>query len=692
MPAPTRVKKNAVTNEIAIVELTDSSSTSLIKGVCCMNKTKKNADKYREIAVLSIVPCAVGVLTIVSWIMAHWEIGPNFLNAGLALFATLFGGYLRFVSGFKDIFNRKITVNVFVTVALVATIAVGEFRAAAIVVFIMAVAGALETYTLDKTRRSIRNLLDLTPKMATVRRNNEEVIIPVNEVQIEDVVVVRPRGRIPVDGIVVAGESSVNQAPITGESMPVEKFKGGEVFGGTLNETGRLEISTTKIGADTTLARIVHLVEQAQGTKAPIQNLADRFTVWFLPTVLVLAIIAFLTSGDVGVAVSVLLVACPCAFAIATPTAVTAGISNMARRAVLIKGGVFLELAKKMDVLLVDKTGTFTFGKPTVVDIVSLDGMPKEEVLRLAAIAEKYSEHPLARSVMARAKEWDIEVPDPDEFNIEVGMGVTARLGDKKILVGNNKFLQDKGTHITDYIENAISEQTEQGRTTVLVANDLKPVGLIAIADEIRSETPHAIASLKAMGLKEIIMLTGDNYKVAKAVVEEIGVDDFQAELLPEQKLQYVEKLQKQGKIVGMIGDGINDAPALALADVGIAMGAAGTDVAVETADVTLMNDDLSRVVNFMDMSKKVLLRIKLNIFFSIVYNIIGFVLAGLGMLTPVLAVMFQEAGCITVVFSSTLLLWAKTESSLKNIDGDGNFTLHQTVENVTTSSVSQCS
>jgi len=657
-----------------------------------MNKTKKNADKYREIAVLSIVPCAVGVLTIVSWIMAHWEIGPNFLNAGLALFATLFGGYLRFVSGFKDIFNRKITVNVFVTVALVATIAVGEFRAAAIVVFIMAVAGALETYTLDKTRRSIRNLLDLTPKMATVRRNNEEVIIPVNEVQIEDVVVVRPGGRIPVDGIVVAGESSVNQAPITGESMPVEKFKGGEVFGGTLNETGRLEISTTKIGADTTLARIVHLVEQAQGTKAPIQNLADRFTVWFLPTVLVLAIIAFLTSGDVRVAVSVLLVACPCAFAIATPTAVTAGISNMARRAVLIKGGVFLELAKKMDVLLVDKTGTFTFGKPTVVDIVSLDGMPKEEVLRLAAIAEKYSEHPLARSVMARAKEWDIEVPDPDEFNIEVGMGVTARLGDKKILVGNNKFLQDKGTHITDYIENAISEQTEQGRTTVLVANDLKPVGLIAIADEIRSETPHAIASLKAMGLKEIIMLTGDNYKVAKAVAEEIGVDDFQAELLPEQKLQYVEKLQKQGKIVGMIGDGINDAPALALADVGIAMGAAGTDVAVETADVTLMNDDLSRVVNFMDMSKKVLLRIKLNIFFSIVYNIIGFVLAGLGMLTPVLAVMFQEAGCITVVFSSTLLLWAKTESSLKNIDGDGNFTLHQTVENVTTSSVSQCS
>ena len=649
------------------------------------------AAKYREIAVLSIVPCAVGILILISWGMAYWAIGPNFLNAGLALFATLFGGYLRFVSGFKDIYNRKITVNVFVTVALVATIAVGEFRAAAIVVFIMAVAGALETYTLDKTRRSIRNLLDLTPKMATVRRDGQEVVIAVDDIQVEDIVVVRPGGRIPVDGIVVSGESCVNQAPITGESMPVEKFKGGEVFGGTLNETGRLEIKTTKVGADTTLARIVHLVEQAQGTKAPIQNLADRFTVWFLPTVLVLAIIAFLTSGDVRVSVSVLLVACPCAFAIATPTAVTAGISNMARHAVLIKGGVFLELAKKMDVLLVDKTGTFTLGKPTVVDIISLDGIPEEEVLRLAAIAEKYSEHPLARSVMARAKECDITVPDPDEFNIEVGRGVTARLGNEKILVGKNKFLRDKGTHITDRIEKAISEQTEQGRTTILVANDLKPVGLIAIADEIRPETPHAIASLKAMGIKEIIMLTGDHHKVAKAVAEEIGVDSFEAELLPEQKLQYVEKLQRQGKIVGMIGDGINDAPALALADVGIAMGAAGTDVAVETADVTLMNDDLSKVVNFMDMSNKVLLRIKLNIFFSIVYNIVGFILAGFGFLTPVLAVIFQEAGCITVVFSSTLLLWAKTGSQLKKTGSDNLSVVPITVENKRNDSVPGC-
>jgi Cd2+/Zn2+-exporting ATPase len=317
--------------------------------------------------------------------------------------------------------------------------------------------------------------------------------------------------------------------------------------------------------------------------------------------------------------------------------------------------------------------------------------MSEEGVLRLAAIAEKYSEHPLARSVMTHAKECGVEIPDPDDFNVKAGMGVTAQLDGNRILVGKNKFLQNEGVIVTENIAQRVLEQAELGRTAVLVANDMRAVGLISIADEIRHETPRAIASLKAIGIKNITMLTGDNHKVAKAVSEEIGVDDFQAELLPEQKLQYVERLQKDGNIVGMIGDGINDAPALALADVGIAMGAAGTDVAVETADVTLMNDDLSRVVNFMDMSRKVLLRIKLNIFFSIIYNIIGFILAGFGMLTPVLAVIFQEAGCITVVFSSTLLLWAKTGPLLKSNNSDSLSSVSMAVESTAKNSVPEC-
>lgn len=625
-----------------------------------MPENTKGMPNYEEIIVLAIVPVIVGILTLISWALAHWGIGPYFLNASLAFLAVLFGGYQRLITGFKDVYTKKITVNVFVTVALIATVAVGEFRPAAIIVFIMAVAGAFESYTLDKTRKSIRTLLDLAPKMAIVRREQEEYAIPVSEVQVGDVVVVRPGERIPVDGTVIVGASSVNQAPITGESIPVEKSRGDEVFSGTFNETGRLEIRTTKIGMDTTLARIVHLVEEAQTTKAPIQTIADRFTTWFLPTVLVLAAIGYLISRDIKVAVSILLVACPCAFAIATPTAVTAGISNLARRAILVKGGIFLELAGKINTLLVDKTGTFTLGKPKVMNVVAFDEHSEDEILFMAAIGEKYSEHPLAKAVMNFARERNLEIPDPDEFKIEMGMGLIAKWNDRELLIGKEDFLQAKGVIIYENVKYEVLEQAEQGRTVILVAYERSIAGLIAIADEIRPGTSQAIATLKNTGIKNIIMLTGDNPKVARAVANDIGVDDFQAELMPEQKLEVVKRLQNEGQKVGMIGDGINDAPALAQADIGIAMGAAGTDVAIEAADVTLMNDNLWQIVDFMWMSRKVLQRIKLNIFFSIIYNTIGLLLGVLGMLTPIVAVFFQEAGCLTVVLSSTLLLWAK--------------------------------
>ena len=617
--------------------------------------------KSREFAVLALVPGIVGALIVGSWSLAHWKIGPVFVSAVVALLAMLFGGWPRFLGGFQDICRRKITVNVFVIVALTATVAVGEFRPAAIIIFIMAVVGALESYTLDKNRQSIRNLLDLAPEAVTVRSGKGEISIPVGQVQVGTVVIVKPGERVPVDGVVVAGASSVDQAPITGESMPVEKFKGSELFSGTLNLTGRMEARATKVGSDTTLARIVHLVESAQRTKAPIQNMADRFTVWFLPVVLILAIIVFLVTRNIKTAVSLLLVACPCAFAIATPTAVTAGISNMARRAVLVKGGIFFELAGKIDALVVDKTGTFTLGRPEVLDVVAFDGMPCKEILEMAAVAEKYSEHPLGRAVLSCARGRGMEVPDPEEFKVEIGRGVVARWKGQDIAVGKEDFLQGKGVSLSARAGGMISDQTQQGRTAILVARGSEAVGLLAIADKIRPETRAAVGWLRqVMGNRKITMLTGDDPVVAGAVASEIGVDDFRAGLLPEQKQEFVRKLQAEGWTVGMIGDGINDAPALALADVGIAMGAAGTDVAIETADVTLMNDDLSRVVDFMLMSRAVLRRIKLNIFFSIIYNVAGLGLGSLGMLTPVMAVVFQEAGCISVVLSSTLLLWAK--------------------------------
>lgn len=615
--------------------------------------------RNRQILIFALAPAIVGVLTLAAWLLGRAQAGPRYVYAGLALAATFFGGWQRFLAGFRDAARRKITVNVFVTLAIFVSIAAGEFVPAAAIVFIMAVVGALEAYTLDMTRNSIRDLLDLTPPMANVRNGDAEVAVHVAEIKSGDLVIVRPGERIPVDGVVAAGAATVNQAPITGESMPAEKVKGNEVFAGTLNETGRLEIRTTKVGADTTLARIVHLVEEAQESRAPIQGVADRFTVWFLPTVLVLAVIGYLASGNIKTAVSVLLVACPCAFAIATPSAVAAGIANMARRGVLIKGGIFFEIAGRINSLVIDKTGTLTLGRPKVMEVVGFDGVREEEVLRLAAVAEKYSEHPLARAVRAFAVERAISAPDPDEFRIEAGLGVEAHYGGQRILAGRELFLRDRGVGITARMEQALAAQTELGRTAIMVARDLQVIGLLAVADEVKPETIGAVGALKALGVGSITMLTGDNHRVARAVASRIGVDAFRADLLPQDKQAAVKELKNDGKIVAMVGDGINDAPALALADVGIVMGAAGTDVAIEAADVTLMDDDLSRLVEFVQMSRKVLRRIKLNIFFSIIYNAIGLTLAMLGILTPVMAVIFQEAGCVTVVLSSTLLLWA---------------------------------
>lgn len=624
------------------------------------NNSETETPVYWEALVFGLVPIIVLILIITSYALSFFPVVPFYVSGGIALVATLFGGYTRFVSGFRDLYHRKITVNVFVTVALIATMAVGQFLSAALIVFIMAVVGAFESYTLDKTKKNIRSLLNFAPKMANVRRGTEEVAMLAAEVQIGDIVVIRPGERIPVDGIVTDGASSVNQAPITGESVPVEKTVGSDVFSATMNETGHLEVRTTRVGEDTTLARIVHLVEGAQGTRAPIQGIADRFTTWFLPVVLVIAAIGYLLSGKVLVFVSILLVACPCAFAIATPTAVTAGISNLARRGVLIKGGSFLELSGKLDTLLVDKTGTFTLGRPKVVEVISLPGYQEADVVLLAATGEKFSEHPLARAILAAATARNITVPDPDEFKSETGMGITARSGEHNLIIGKPEFLESKGVRLGEEVHGIVTKQMDQGRTVIMVSRDSTVTGLIAIADEVRPGTAEAITELRKMGLKNIVMLTGDNAKVAKAVSDSIGVDGYQANLLPEKKLDVVKELQAKGQVVGMIGDGINDAPALAKADVGIAMGASGTDVAIETADITLMKDDLWQFVDFVWMSKKVIRRIKINIGLSMIYNAIGLLLGVQAMLSPITATIYQEAGCISVVLSSTLLLWAK--------------------------------
>jgi Cd2+/Zn2+-exporting ATPase len=620
-----------------------------------------NSVKLRSFGVFALVPAVVGILILASWILAYSNAAPLYLSAGLAVLATAIGGWQRFLEGFKDILHGRITVNVFVVVALSATLAIGEYRPAAIIIFIMVVVGALETFTMDKNRESISGLLDLTPRTATIRNGPREEIVPVEEIRVGTTFIVHPGERVPVDGVVSTGASSVNQAPITGESMPVEKRQGSELFSGTLNLTGRMEVRATKVGVDTMLARIVHLVEEAQNTKAPIQNIADRFTVWFLPTVLVLALAVYLASGNLKSAVSILLVACPCAFAIATPTAVTAGISNMARRGILVKGGVFFELAGKLDALVVDKTGTFTLGRPTVLEVLSFSDFSSREILQWAAAAERYSEHPLAKAVLQRAEAEGLEIPRPDEFKEEIGKGVLVQWKEQDIAVGQPDYLRSLGVVFSSQMEGLIAAQTELGRTVIIVARGTNAIGLIAIADEVRPETRGVISTLfRVLGNTNITMLTGDNSRVAASIAKQIGIERFEAGLLPQDKYEFIKKLQDAGYTVGMIGDGINDAPALALADVGIAMGASGTDVAIEAADVALMNDNLERVADFMLMSRTVLKRIKTNIFLSIIYNVVGLGLGAFGLLSPIMAIIFQEAGCISVVLSSTLLLWTQ--------------------------------
>lgn len=628
------------------------------------NNNVDKPSKFQEILVLSLIPAITLFLILLSWALENWNIAPVYVTAGISLIATLLGGINRFINGIKDLFHRHITVDVFVTVSLTATMAIGEFRAAAIVILIMAVAGAVESYALDKSRSGIQELLDLAPQTATLIKANEEVVVPVEEIKTGDTIVIKPGDRIPVDGVVVSGSGSINEAAITGESLPVAKTVGAELFAGTLNETGRLEFEATKVGEDTTLAKIVHRIEEAHALKAPIQKVADRFTAWFLPIVLLAAAVGYYITRDIQSAVSILLVAAPCALSIGTPTAVTAGIANMARRGVIVKGGLYFELAGKVKALLVDKTGTFTIGKPRVLDIVASKNASKEEVLYIAAQAEKYSEHPLAKAVLDFAEEKKMTVKDPEGFISETGMGVSAVSNNNKIYVGKSSYLKNNGITIPPEIEKSISAQDKLGRTTILVGKNKSCIGLIAIADQIRPETERAVNAInEVLGEGNIHMLTGDNWASANAVAGQIGVKNVQAELLPEDKQEYVRKLQKKGLKVGMIGDGINDAPALALADVGIAMGSVGTDVAIETADVALMNDDLTKIAEFMDISRIVVGRIKLNLIFAIIFNAFGILLGNLGLLTPVLAIILQEAGTVSVIISSTLLLWAQPRS-----------------------------
>lgn len=555
--------------------------------------------------------------------------------------------------------KRRITSGVLVSVALVATMVVEDFRAAAIVALMMLVGEALESRTLRRTRKAIQGLIDLAPEMALVKVGTEYRELSVEAIRVGDVLLVKPGARVPVDGRVVSGNASINQASITGESMPVDKAQDDKVFAGTVSVSGAVEIVADSVGEDTSLAHIIRIVRDAQENKGEGQKIADRFAGWFTPAVLAIAAVVWWLTGDVIRSVSVLVVACPCALVLATPTAVVAAIGSAARQGVLIKGGMTIEEAGRATAIILDKTGTLTMGKPRLEEVYSLSGLTETDLLTVAATAESRSEHPVGRAIIDHASSLNIKVRLPDTFEQIPGMGVRATLDGQIVIVGNRRALaeasdQDSAVAAAEWL----SSREEQGLTALVVLKEGKILGGLAVGDTIRPEAPALINELKRIGLKEVIMLTGDNARTANAVAKRLGVDDFRAEILPADKAAVVSELKKRGHRVAMIGDGVNDAPALATADVGIAMGVAGTDVAIEAADIALMADNLATVPGVFRLSRAAYSIIRQNIIvFALLINVIGMVLASQGVLTPIASAIVHNVASVLVVANSARLI-----------------------------------
>ncbi|MEM2140605.1 MAG: heavy metal translocating P-type ATPase [Nitrososphaera sp.] len=547
------------------------------------------------------------------------------------------------------------------------------FETAAIIVTLILLGRLLEQRTKEKASSAVRKLLDLQPRKARVLKDGQEVEVPVEEVAEGDLLLIRPGERIPVDADVVDGSSSVDESAITGESIPVDKVPGSEVIGATINKSGLLKVRATKVGQDSVLSQIIALVQEARTGKAPMQRMADQVAKYFVPAVVIIAVasgLAWYYAGGIGLTfsllafVSVIIIACPCALGIATPAALMMGTGKGAENGVLFKGGEYLEIARKVRTVVFDKTGTLTKGQPEVTDIIVLSDAGEQEVLRLAAIAESGSEHPLGQAVVRKAKETGIPVAGPDSFEAVAGHGLVAVYSAHRIMIGNRKMMADSGIAVGDEVNAQMARLEADGKTATLVAIDGRLAGIIALADTLKDNARQAIDSLKAMGM-EVVMLTGDNERTAKAIAAKVGIDRVIAQVLPQQKEEVIAKLKSEGRAVAMVGDGINDAPALARADLGIAIGS-GTDVAKETGGIILIKNDLRDVVTALELGRKTVAKIKQNLFWAFAYNT-GLIPIAAGALVPVFGaemyswLPFLAAGAMALssvsVVSNSLLL-----------------------------------
>ena len=614
-------------------------------------------------------------LLIAAGLAARHLLGLDSLHHALMTAAALVAGADIAVRAVTALRNRHISIELLVTVATLGALLIGEVWEAAAVTFLFVLGANLEARTLAQTRKVLGDLLDLAPVTALVLRGGQQVEAAPDEVQPGEIVLLKPGARVPVDGEVVAGASAVDESMITGEPIPEEKTVGAQVFAGTLNLEGLLQVRTTGTGADTTLARIIARVEEAQDEKAPTQRFIERFAAWYTPAIMLLSLAAYLISGNIELALTLLVIGCPGALVISTPVSVIAGIGQAARRGILIKGGEYLENAGRITALALDKTGTLTYGKPVVSDVVATQpervtaggsfepraaaprwSAAEQDVLWRAGIAESGSEHPLARAITREAARLG-DLPVPGQFETVTGQGVRARHGGEQITVGKPEWLEAQGLVLPAGLRRAVDELRAGGKTVVAVAVDGAAAGVLAISDELRDESVAALQKLRAAGLREIVMLTGDDERTAQAVAREAGIADVRAGLLPEDKLQAVRALQAAGHVVAMVGDGINDAPALAAADVGIAMGAAGSGIAIETADIALMADDLGKVPEAIALSKATLANIRQNLAIALVT--VSILLAGVLLDRVHMAggMLVHQASVLVVIFNGMRLL-----------------------------------
>lgn len=596
---------------------------------------------------------------------------PETVKVTTYLLAILAGGFYTARSGLYALRSFSLDMNFLMTVAVIGAAAIGEWSEGATVVFLFSLGNALQSYTMDKTRNSIRTLMDLSPKEALVRRNGTEISLPSGEIAPGDILLVRPGERIAMDGDVLSGSSGVDQSPITGESIPLEKNKGDRVYAGTINGRGFMEILVTRAAKDNTLSRIIKLVEEAQAQRAPSQQFVDVFAKYYTPLVIAGAVLTAalppLAFGQPFApwferALILLVISCPCALVISTPVSIVSAIGSAAKRGVLIKGGAHLEEAGALKVVAFDKTGTLTTGRPEVTDILPAPGHTQEELLKIAASIESCSEHSLATAVLRLAKDKKLHLPECSGFRSFPGKGAAAEMNGTTYYAGNRRLFAEAGIP-ADAMPESLSKLEQKGKTPVIVGSGKEIIGVLAVADRVRNNAGEAVEDLRRAGIERVVMLTGDNPGAAAAVAAQLGVDDFKAGLLPEDKLDVVRSLKKEHGKLAMVGDGVNDTPALAAATVGIAMGAAGTDTALETADIALMADDLTKLPYVIRLGRRTLKTIKQNIGFSVLIKGAFIAATFAGMANLWMAVFADTGAALLVILNGMRLLKAREES-----------------------------